>query len=169
MPSTAKGYPYPANTEPVAGGAAAIKGLADYIDAREGAVQVWDGALNLAGNNWIAAVWDQIVAKDTPPLDAAPGNSGVYFKKAGLYLVTCEVGLSGQTGAGGADLQVALYTPASAINRTVYSFTGNQNFGLSLACVFNVGADWFMQAFVKSMANGASGSAAVYLSALLLR
>jgi hypothetical protein len=54
MPNTTNGYPYPADTDPIAQGAAAIQGLAGAIDTRVRSGTVV-GVVSVTFNNGISA------------------------------------------------------------------------------------------------------------------
>jgi hypothetical protein len=153
MPNTPHGLPYPAPTDPVAQGAAAMQALALAVEKLSmWTFFGWRFAAMAATGVKLAVALDTIERND---FTIAADKTYVTFPDAGIYVVTVNANFTGASGSGGVDAGVDRKSAADVLvtGDQVHGSAGMNGF-VSAAGIFTIAAGERIKPFVSSSATG---------------
>jgi hypothetical protein len=161
MPNTPiRGLPYPAATDPVAQGAAAIQALATELDKRQQSIRVSvsniampaGGALQLV--NFTSATW-----LDWAGWNASPYPHAVTVLYPGRYRVSVDTQYNSQSGGvNPSQMSLRRYTAAQTLVQEWFAAAPLLNTGVTLTGVCACAANDNFQVVAQSGAGAAGGN-----------
>jgi hypothetical protein len=102
MPSTSKGFPYPASSDPVAQGAAAIQALAEFIDPNTGITGSGEVNLDFTSDTSRSAVVTFVAGRFSAAPHVVATNGGPRLIAAVYGITAAHFSLTVYTASGSA-------------------------------------------------------------------